>query len=477
MSGEGATFDIVILGCQLGGLAAAQALVQAGRRVALVDLEGARLPLSLDASGGRWVGHRHLPLSKLHGAGGLATLLAPSQARPALPGRVAPVLQVVLGGRRLSLLPDAAGSASELARAFADGPAAERQLAGLRNDAAPIPALLDSPLGLSPANWWRRWQVNRASRAIPRLGELSSAASASGHPLLAAARGLAPLKLHVAAPSALATARAMALGIEAPTVSGGLAPAALTALEALGVALFKGPLESLSLEGTDGFRITLPSGPLRARKLLLATDLSRVTPKFGDRARAAPLEKLAGSIAPTGLLWDVLWALPSRAVPLPMVGPVLTEMADGQPCWLERITEAEGDGREQLWLSRHPVGLQVERDAAARKAATEAARAVLGEVAPFIEPLRHRELFSAEAPLAHPHFAPRLDVVHGLAGIPTELPVPGLLLASREVLPGLGAEGEIWAGLHAARLALAALAREDRKRPVPKQLPPPAARA
>jgi hypothetical protein len=49
----------------------------------------------------------------------------------------------------------------------------------------------------------------------------------------------------------------------------------------------------------------------------------------------------------------------------------------------------------------------------------------------------------------------------GIGGLPHSTGVRGLLLASRQVLPGLGLEGELQAGWGAARLVLAKEKKRD----------------
>ena len=54
-------------------------------------------------------------------------------------------------------------------------------------------------------------------------------------------------------------------------------------------------------------------------------------------------------------------------------------------------------------------------------------------------------------------YAPPDGAVLGVAGLPVQGTFKNLFLASREVLPGLGMEGEIYAGIEAAAHAATAL--------------------
>jgi hypothetical protein len=63
--------------------------------------------------------------------------------------------------------------------------------------------------------------------------------------------------------------------------------------------------------------------------------------------------------------------------------------------------------------------------------------------------------------LPHPLYEFEVESVLGVTGLSQRTPVKNLILASREVLPGLGLEGEYLAGLRAARLVQEALKKRD----------------
>jgi hypothetical protein len=97
-------------------------------------------------------------------------------------------------------------------------------------------------------------------------------------------------------------------------------------------------------------------------------------------------------------------------------------------------------------------------------------RAAASEPLPFLERHLVRESVPALAGppearawrlLAHPRYRLRATPVLGVAGIPSQTPLRNLVSAGREVLPGLGLEGEFHAGLQAARLVTALLGRKE----------------
>jgi hypothetical protein len=101
-------------------------------------------------------------------------------------------------------------------------------------------------------------------------------------------------------------------------------------------------------------------------------------------------------------------------------------------------------------------------------AATTAIREAVADAIPFFE----RHLVSESAPLIAADHAAELSAAHplyeapgeddlGVAGIPVKSPFKNVFFAGREVIPGLGLEGEFYAGIQAAAHAALALGRKD----------------
>ncbi|GAO05078.1 NAD(P)/FAD-dependent oxidoreductase [Anaeromyxobacter sp. PSR-1] len=63
--------------------------------------------------------------------------------------------------------------------------------------------------------------------------------------------------------------------------------------------------------------------------------------------------------------------------------------------------------------------------------------------------------------LTHPLYGTELESTLGVTGLPVRAPWKNAFFAGREVLPGLGLEGEFYAGIQAAGHAVAALGRRD----------------
>jgi len=63
--------------------------------------------------------------------------------------------------------------------------------------------------------------------------------------------------------------------------------------------------------------------------------------------------------------------------------------------------------------------------------------------------------------LPHPLYQVDLDQTLGVTGLPCRSPYKNLVFAGREVIPGLGIEGEFHAGLQAAAAAQELLGKKD----------------
>ena len=111
-----------------------------------------------------------------------------------------------------------------------------------------------------------------------------------------------------------------------------------------------------------------------------------------------------------------------------------------------------------------PAGV---RERPAVEAAAARIREAVADAIPFFE--RHLvaesapDLAAANAarPLDHPLYEADLDSTLGVTGLPVRGPLKNLFFAGREVLPGLGIEGEFYAGIEAAGHVAAALGRKD----------------
>jgi phytoene dehydrogenase-like protein len=111
---------------------------------------------------------------------------------------------------------------------------------------------------------------------------------------------------------------------------------------------------------------------------------------------------------------------------------------------------------------------------ASREELTKAAARIREAVADAI-PFFERHLVSESVPvlnapagleegvrlLAHPLYEAELDSTLGITGLPVRGPCKNLFFAGREVVPGLGIEGEFYAGIQAAAHVAAALGRKD----------------
>ena len=76
-------------------------------------------------------------------------------------------------------------------------------------------------------------------------------------------------------------------------------------------------------------------------------------------------------------------------------------------------------------------------------------------------PIRLRTRPSLTRMLPHPRLAFEEESLLGVTGLPVRAPAKHLFLASREVLPGLGFEGEVLTALRVSRMVQETLKKND----------------
>ncbi len=485
-------YDACIVGSQVGGAVAAALLARRGFRVLEVDHDGR----GAGYADGGWVlpwRPSLFPSPRLMPAGesALNELGAASNLARAL-RHVASGVQLFLPRHRLDLPSAPEPLAAELRREWPGEDsalvAALRSLDALFEDGG---RLLAAAPPLPPRGFFARLALKRAvARAAgPGRGSLEAArpfASVDGHPLPSALLSLYPFLASLdGPPTPLALARVLGGALRGLHVADG-GPQALRELfrrhgskappnhdEA---AAQRGVVESVELSGgrIKGLRLT-GSGDLHvARAYLLASDaacFARLLPKEAAR-KAAALSRLR----PARRILTANFVVRAAALPPPL-GPAALLLLGADPVLLEVLparredpdeaTTPEGDHvlcaatavPAEPW-TRDSVREGVERIRAALTAAIPFVdRHVVFESVPTLVGAGEGEPFPD---VADPLHAPLEEAALGVAGLPLKGPFGNLFLASRDVLPGLGLEGEIFAGIEAAAHAASALGKKNR---------------
>lgn len=467
-------YDVCVLGTQLGGVAAGALLARRGFRVLLVDADGRGT--GYEEGGWRlpWgpalvPSPRALPSAQLV----LAELgLASEAGRMFEPSRSP--LQVLLPRHRLDLPVSRSDRTSELRREWpVDANRLEGSLEAVR-------ALFDReqrflagnpPL---PAHGLRaRWRLHRAKRLVPGGAGRGAMplADLGDHPLAAALRSAWPFLSSLdGEPSPLGLSRTLGAALQGTLrMAGG--EASVAAVLRRRIAESRG--EFLGGEGEpapatilelDGRRLTAlcvkgADSMYTARAFVFAGDPGSLRAMVGQVGR---IESYLAGVVPWGRIFSMNWVVRAEALPSPLGDVALAIAPKGFPVLLQVVPASRAGAKGHEASSTEKVltaGMAVANgtppaDAAARL------RSAVAEFLPYLDRATLHESAAGERGAAagfHPLFAARPDRALGVGGAPSASPVPNLFLAGREVLPGLGFEGQFqaaWQAAHAVEMLL-----------------------
>jgi phytoene dehydrogenase-like protein len=492
-------YDVCVIGPQLGGAVAGALLARRGWRVLQVDHGAA----SAGYEDQGWLlprGPALLPAPRIWPAAEAALrelgLLADVQR--ALEPSPAD-LQLLLPRARLDLSRDPARRAAELRREWPSEAgrleAALDELSQLFDEAGPFLAALPP---LPPSGLRERWALARQLRAEAARpgarppGEARPFAGLEGHPLAralaVAARFLASLDGELPPLAAVRLQGALLRGTH--RLAGGwegLSERMRRRLadargEVLGAEGSPAVAEALDVDGrrVTAVRIAGSQDAFAARVFVLAADSAAVRRLLPEAERDGRAARAADRLRVRREVVSVSWVLQPGALP-PGLGDTALALpgAGGEE---EAILLQTSPARRAPGKGEAPEGTAVLSAAgllasgageAALRDWAGRARASLADLVPFLD--RHvvcesLPLLAAgggprgPAPDWHPLYQVEPPGPLGVTGLPTRTPWKNVLRAGREVLPGLGAEGEFHAGLQAADAAERLLGRKARPR-------------
>lgn len=461
-------YDVCVVGGQLAGVAAGALLARRGYRVLHVDHDGH----GTGYEDGGWripwgpavvPALRSLPAAE-------ATLvelgLATDAARILEPAH--PPLQVLLPRHRLDLPAARSDRTAELRREWpGDAARLDAALVAVRAAFDAEQPLLSSFPPLPPHGLAERWRLFRARKLSPSGGGRGSLplADLGDHPLATALRAAWPFLSFLDGPppplGLVRTLEGVLLGAFRP--AGGTA--AVAAMLRRRIAESRGELlggdgepaavSALEVAGGKAHTLTVKGGEARyaARAFIYAGELAALGALVGDPERLA---RWAAPATPAGRLVSLSWVVRREALPAPLGDVALALPADGGPVLLQVLpafrTGAKGheaSTTEKLLVAATPatgVG-------AAAPETTARLRRTVAEFLPFLD----RATVLASDPgdrrgahAFHPLFAGRPDRALGVGGVTTVSPIANLFVAGREVVPGLGVEGQFHAAWQAA---------------------------
>jgi hypothetical protein len=472
---------VVVLGGDLAATVAGAVLAHRGFRVLVAGVSVEERysvgPYMLPRAPLAFVGAESPALRRVVGELNLVQILR----RRLEPNR--PAFQLILPDHRIDV---GDGVSAEIARelpdALADFEAGSARIAEI---STALESILGQDLILPPDGFWDRRDASRVGARLPDDAADLAAPLAADHPLRAVDRLPAAFAADLSAPGAVATARLSDLhrrgtfrldggrqGLRAllldrlRTHSGEVRPD----LQARAIQVRRGRVAGVSFDGQDeAVGCTHVLCGMGADRVAALLDGESVPRRLADAAAIAPSHHRyhLHLVAPLDALPDALgrlaFAVRDPAAPLEGANALALHLADGYGQHAVLSVEA-------LATDATPTALAVLR----REILLH-----LDALLPFVE----RHLLLVHSPhdglpaerTSEPHAATpsvAMDPVWrfagpralGVSGVPHATGVRNLLLASRQLLPGLGLEGELQAGWAAARLVLA----RERKRDLVK---------
>lgn len=458
-------YDAIVFGSQLGGVLAAGVLAKRGLQVLLIEHDGLGSPYT----------HGDFTFTHAPFLTGTLEKIAPLEALFVELGVSTQVkrlshatgLQLLRPRQRFELHAELGARSKELSRALRDADAEvllETMDAASKTGATSEPLFHSHP-DLPADGWFARWKLGRHLARFPGVDADTSLDAKT--PELALLRSLE--RFAATADGPLARARSLARLFPTPhTFPGG--QEGLHALlsdraRELGVDVIDAEqqVELMVLDGKKavGVRLRRSDTIYRGGAIVAACDLQTWAPLIPE-AKRAPVQKLSPNAPTSRALFTTHAVLPEKALPRGLGQLALIETTDAElgPVLLS-VTVAKKQGHD---TADRVVSMSVRVPLALRQAGEPAVQALtsrvwdaVSDVLPFSR--RHVTLTSSpwtDSPRVvagvsepWPTFELPETSVLGVSGLTTKTPWPHFFNASRQVLPGLGLEGEALAAQRA----------------------------
>jgi hypothetical protein len=302
-------------------------------------------------------------------------------------------------------------------------------------------------------------------------------------PVSASLRRWAPFLHHGAGPgAALPVSRVLGQYLEGtlryPGGREGLVELVLQRVEELGAVVLSAPpgkplLDALTFDGAKLSGVQLARGEaVTAACGLVAMDAAALARWVPEHRRQAKLLDQLRDTRPRELLFTVNLVLPASALPVglgqlslleprePRTGPVLLQVL---PARGTADRPAPADTRCATASTFIP-GDALERGSAFLEQCRDALLASVADVLPFAAEqalVRSVPLLELGHPAALGHAALDDNALLGIAGLPPRSASGNLLFCNRQLLPGLGLEGELLAAFRTVRLVQKTVKKRD----------------
>jgi phytoene dehydrogenase-like protein len=478
-------YDVAVVGGQLSGAIAAALLARRGYQVLYVEHDGNGSGYLHDGWTLPYAPFVMPPLKALTSLEEVANelgVITPLQRALRL---AAPMLQLIRPGMRLDLSPDPARVAADADRALGsdEGPvfaSAFLTAAGAAERSEPF--LKENP-DLPPEGVFGKFKLNRL---IGQHATLKDPPTLGDQPTQKLLKGLTPFLTYAMAAEGLAATRPLALALGGLyTIPGGregLREVFLSRLKELGGDVLlhdeSTVVESFAFDGgaLTGLKLVRSDTIYKIGCVLGATDAGALRRLLPEKKRHRALSETLDGAQTKQILFTLNQVIPERALPRGMGELVLWESNDAelgsilvqvQPA--KRTVESGGEemrtvcaaafvpatarelGEEHLQQLADRISKQLERLMPFSKS----------KIALSSAPYLHASGVRGSRLLPHPHLAFEEESLLGITGLPVRAPAKHLFLASREVLPGLGFEGEVITALRVSRMVQETLKKND----------------
>ncbi len=478
-------YDVAVVGGQLSGAIAAALLARRGYQVLYVEHDGNGNGYPHDGWTLPYAPFVMPPLKALASLEEAASELGvttPLQRALRLP---APMLQLVRPGVRLDVLPEAARLVAEAKRALGDeaGSAFAAAFAAAVGAAERTEPFLREKPELPPEGVFGRFTFNRL---VGRHGALAEPSRLSDAPTERLVKGLTAFLTYSMQAEGLAATRPLALALSGLyTIPGGregLREVFLGRLRELGGDVLlhdeSTVVEALAFDGNKltGLKLVRSDTIYKTSCVLGATDAGALRRLMPDKKRHRELSETLDGAQTKQILFTLNQVLPERALPRGMGELVLWESDDAElsPVLIQvqparRTGEAAGEELKVVCAAAFVPATARELGEEHLKTISDRLSRQLEKLMPFSKskvllesaPYLHASGVRGSRLLPHPHLAFEEPMLLGITGLPARAPARHLFLASREVLPGLGFEGEVLTALRVCKLVQETLKKND----------------
>jgi phytoene dehydrogenase-like protein len=477
-------YDAIVFGGQLGGALCAALLAKRSHRVLLVEHDGQGAGYPKDDFLLPFAPFVAPPLKAMPGAEAAFTELGLTTQLQRTVGMQQPDLQLILPRHRIDLSREEPRRLAALQREMGEtGAEVSRAIGALAAAHEATDAFFHAGQTLPPQGMMERFKLRGRIKEVPALEAPSPLGG--DDPVSHLLRGLLPFVNYVDSASSTAAVRPLSQVVKTP----GLLPQGREALRELLLKRLtdlggdvlpqqQSVVEALSFEGSNlvGLQVLRSENVYRGAALVAATDAGALRRLLPEKKRHRALAELLDVSAIKRFLLSVNWVIPEAVLPRGMGELLLMDAGAELGPMLIQVGPARRVGKDDDEDGFRTVCAGAFVPSSARELGEEHLKGLVAKMEERLEDLMpfakerakvrsspHLDAGNVRGSrlMPHPLYAMETDTYLGVTGLPVQTPVKNLYLASREVLPGLGLEGELLAGIRAAALVQESLGKKN----------------